>query len=323
MAVLASLYESIAEPLVEVRRIFDAQIRSDVPFVNDLCEHITQFRGKMLRPALVLLTGQACGRLRQDHVGLATVVEMVHMATLVHDDVLDESDVRRRVPTVNHLKGNEAAVLLGDHLIAHAFRYCNSLGLPFGSDLIGRTTNTICEGELLQVHHRGNWALTEDEYFQIIGRKTASLTATCCVLGAYYAGAGAEVISALRHYGYEVGVAFQIVDDVLDVVGHQESTGKTLGRDLEQGELTLPLVHYLRHADPASRSEALGVLGNGHLGRAETIYQLLSNSQSIEYAMSTARQRIEQACRNLEVLEPSAARDALAAVADFVFYRQQ
>ena len=323
MAVLASLYESIAEPLAEVRRIFDAQIRSDVPFVNDLCDHITQFRGKMLRPALLLLTGQACGRLRQDHVGLATVVEMVHMATLVHDDVLDESDVRRRVATVNHMKGNEAAVLLGDHLIAHAFRYCNSLGLPFGSDLIGRTTNTICEGELLQVHHRSNWALTEEEYFAIIGRKTASLTATCCVLGAYYAGAGAEVVSALRQYGYEVGVAFQIVDDVLDVVGDQESTGKTLGRDLEQGELTLPLVHYLRHADPAGRSEALGVLGNGHLGRAETIRRLLSNSQSIEYAMGMARKRIEQACRNLDVLEPSAARDALAAVADFVFQRQQ
>jgi len=323
MAVLTSLYDCIAEPLTEVRRTFDTQIRSEVPFVNELCEHITQFRGKMLRPALVLLTGQGCGRLRQDHVGLATVVEMVHVATLVHDDVLDESDVRRRVATVNHMRGNEAAVLLGDHLIAHAFRYCNSLGLPFGSDLIGCTTNTICEGELLQVHHRGNWALTEDEYFEIIGRKTASLTATCCVLGAYYAGAGEEVTSALRRYGYEVGVAFQIVDDVLDIFGHQERVGKTLGRDLEQGELTLPLVHYLRHADPARRAEALGVLGTGPVGRAEAIRQLLSNSPSIEYAMSTARQRIEQACRNLEVLEPSAACDALAAVADFVFHRQQ
>jgi octaprenyl-diphosphate synthase len=136
MTVLVSLYESIAEPLAAVRRIFEVQLRSEVPFVNELCEHVTQFGGKMLRPALVLLTGQACGRLRQDHIGLAAVVEMVHLATLVHDDVLDESDVRRRVPTVNRLRGNEAAVLLGDHLIAHAFRYCNSLGLPFGSDLI-------------------------------------------------------------------------------------------------------------------------------------------------------------------------------------------
>jgi len=323
MTVLASLYECIAEPMERVRRIFGDELSSDLHYVRDLCDHISQFRGKMLRPALVLLSGQACGGIGREHAGLGAVVEMVHMATLVHDDVLDDADVRRHVMTVNRMEGNEAAVLLGDYLISHAFYLCDSLNLSFASELIGSTTNTMCEGELMQVYHRGNYQLSQEEYFEIIGRKTASMTRTCCVLGAHYAGADGEVVSAMERYGYEVGMAFQIVDDVLDIIGQEERTGKTLGRDLDKGKLTLPVVHYLSEADPTRRDYVLNVLENGSVDRTGRVRELLVESDSIDYSMSVARERLESACGNLEVLAPSAARDCLAAVTDFALRRQR
>ena len=138
-----------------------------------------QYRGKLLRPGLVLLSGKACGKTTDEHLTLAAVVEMVHMATLVHDDVLDDADLRRRCPTINRLEGNEAAVLLGDYLISHAFHLCSSLESQYASSVIAATTNTVCEGELQQVHHRGDFDLSLDDYLQIITRKTASLTGAC------------------------------------------------------------------------------------------------------------------------------------------------
>jgi len=284
MTVLASLYECIAEPMERVRRIFGDELSSDLHYVRDLCDHISQFRGKMLRPALVLLSGQACGGIGREHAGLGAVVEMVHMATLVHDDVLDDADVRRHVMTVNRMEGNEAAVLLGDYLISHAFYLCDSLNLSFASELIGSTTNTMCEGELMQVYHRGNYQLSQEEYFEIIGRKTASM---------------------------------------LDIIGQEERTGKTLGRDLDKGKLTLPVVHYLSEADPTRRDYVLNVLENGSVDRTGRVRELLVESDSIDYSMSVARERLESACGNLEVLAPSAARDCLAAVTDFALRRQR
>ena len=149
-----------------------------------LVKHVSRFRGKMLRPCLVLLSGKACGKLQPSHTVIATVVEMVHMATLVHDDVLDDAELRRKGATINHLRGNEAAVLLGDYLISHSYHLCSSLDSQYASRLIGKTTNEVCEGELLQIDNRNNFDLSEETYLQIIRRKTAVLCAACCALGA-------------------------------------------------------------------------------------------------------------------------------------------
>ncbi len=176
---LMSLYEPMAADLEKVCRIFDDELFSDLPVVNDLCDQVRQYRGKMLRPALLLLSARACGQVRPEHFTLAAVVEMVHMATLVHDDVLDEADLRRRHPTINRLAGNEAAIMLGDYLISHAFHLCSSLDSQEASRLIGATTNTVCEGELQQIAHRGDDRLTVEQYLQIITRKTAVLTGVC------------------------------------------------------------------------------------------------------------------------------------------------
>src|SRR5215212_10451004 len=185
---LAALTESIRPQLEAVERLFHEELTGDLRCVNTLVKHVSRFRGKMLRPMLVLLSGRACGELNASHVTIATVVEMVHMATLVHDDVLDEAELRRKGATINHLRGNEAAVLLGDYLISHSFHLCSSLESQFASRAIGRTTNCVCEGELLQLDNRNNLDLSEETYLEIIERKTASLCATCCLLGATFAG---------------------------------------------------------------------------------------------------------------------------------------
>src|SRR6058998_1234346 len=198
---LAGLTDCIAPQLAAVDQLFIAELKSQIPSVNTLVKHVSRFRGKMLRPTLLLLSGKACGELNEAHVTLATVVEMVHMATLVHDDVLDEAELRRKGATINHLRGNEAAVLLGDFLISHSYHLCSSLDSQFASRLIGRTTNEVCEGELLQIDNRNNLDLDEETYEAIISRKTASLTAACCLLGAILSGASSDHVARLETYG--------------------------------------------------------------------------------------------------------------------------
>src|SRR5450432_661470 len=198
---LSGLMECIAPQLAAVEKRFAAELSSDLSCVNTLIKHVSRFRGKMLRPLLVLLSGKAFGKLTDAHVTIATVVEIVHMATLVHDDVLDEAELRRKGATINHLRGNEAAVLLGDYLISHSYHLCSSLDSQMASRLIGRTTNQVCEGELLQIDNRNNVDLDEQTYLKIITRKTAVLCAACCTLGASFAGADQQRIDQLEAYG--------------------------------------------------------------------------------------------------------------------------
>ncbi len=321
---LDDLYAPIAPALATVERRFADELFSELAFVNNLCERVIRFRGKMLRPALVLLSGSAsrgAAGLTDEHITLAAVVEMVHMATLVHDDVLDESEIRRRHATINAMSGNETAVLLGDYLISHAFHLCSGLSSQFASRLIGATTNTVCEGELLQIHHRGNDRLGEAEYFEIIRRKTASLTAACCLLGAKYAGADDESVECLNQFGLNAGIAFQIVDDVLDLTGTQRDTGKTVGRDLDLGKPTLPIIHALAHAAPAARGELARLLHNGRSASGMNVAQLLAETSSVDYAMRTAESYVAAAQEQLQRLPSSPARESLLMMSDFLVQR--
>src|SRR4051812_20548974 len=251
---LASVYAPISAELEESEQIFRTELESRFPFVQTLVDHCADFRGKRLRPALVLLTGQACGGTRPAHPVLAAVVEMIHTATLVHDDILDEAGIRRHAATGTAEWGNEPAVLPGDSLFTHAFPLAASLESTLACRWIGRATNLVCEGEMQQVHHRGNLDLDEDAYFAIIRGKTAELTAVSCRLGAHYAGADAATVEAMERYGRDLGIAFQIADDVLDLWGEERKTGKTLGTDLEKQKLTLPLIRLLATA-PAATSD--------------------------------------------------------------------
>jgi octaprenyl-diphosphate synthase len=319
---LAALYAPIRDDLTIVAQLFDDELRTDIAFVNGFCETVRSYRGKMLRPAMLLLSAKSTGCVATDRHTLAAVVEMVHMATLVHDDVLDEADQRRKRPTIRAVAGNVAAVLLGDFLISHAFHLCASLDSQHASRRIGSTTNTVCEGELLQNHHRGNLALTEREYFRIIESKTGALTSVACELGAWCAGADVHVVEALARFGLAAGSAFQIVDDVLDMLGDPKEVGKSLDRDFNLGKLTLPTIHFLSRAPSQGVAIVRGMLTGERPYTREKLVDLLNETGSIEYAMSVASECVREAIDRLDVLPSSDARDSLRRMAQFIVCRR-
>src|SRR5205807_7872819 len=231
-----------ARDLDKVEGILRANLETSQPGVARLMSHLSHYRGKRLRPALLLLTAHASGRVTPTHFVLGAVVEMIHTATLVHDDVLDDATVRRHVSTINAGWGNQASILLGDYLFTHAFHLTSTLGDANACRLIGEATNRLCAGELHQICERGNLDLSEDAYFDIIDGKTAELTSCCCRLGAMYSGMDEEAVESLATFGRSLGMAFQIADDLLDLVGEERSAGKSLGTDLEQQKLTLPII---------------------------------------------------------------------------------
>jgi octaprenyl-diphosphate synthase len=288
----APVAEMLNRHLDQVSLIFERQLASDHSAINGLCMHIELYRGKMLRPTLVLLTGMAASddplaesALTEKHRVIAAVVEMIHMATLVHDDVLDEAKVRRSGATINHLWGNEAAVMLGDYLISNAFHLCSSLGDPAINLSLGTVTNTLCEGELIQLHHREDYSIDEQTYLDIVRRKTASLIGECCRLGAALSGASESQQDAFKHFGISLGIAFQIQDDLLDLTGDQEVVGKDLGKDLDKGKLTLPITHLMMMIDPKEKPEMIALL---KARRRDALRERLEAHGSVAYAREMA-----------------------------------
>ena len=329
--------ERLAGDLADVESRFASELTSDLACVNPLVCHVERYRGKMLRPTLLLASAMSCAPDRHEtdeaHRVVATVAEMVHMATLVHDDILDESQMRRRSASINHLAGNEAAVMLGDYLISHAYHLCSTLEQPAICRAIATATNTVCEGELLQLANRNNWSLDERTYFEIIRRKTASLCGTCCRLAAIINLADDQTAEAQYAYGEQLGLAFQIVDDLLDLTGDQQTVGKTLGRDLEKGKLTLPLIHELASAEAHQRRELLALLlqaqdraGQSEQARAQQIERIrdqVCRGQAVAYARQWAAKLVDQAKASVVGhLPDSPARQLLWDIADAVLTRQ-
>lgn len=324
----------LAEGLAEVDARFDAQLRSELPPVRALVEHVERYRGKMLRPTMALLSGLAAASERSHggepgreditaaHVTVGAVVEMIHVATLVHDDVLDEADTRRRNPTVNFLRGNETAVILGDYLISSAFHLCSQLSSQDTALLIGAVTTRLCEGELLQLHHREDFSLDEATYFEIVERKTAELVGAACELGAAWAGAGEADRARYRDFGVKLGVAFQIQDDLLDLTGKEAEVGKSVGKDLEKGKLTLPIIHHLRMADPVQRGRTLRMLGAGGAGATRDPAGVAAAVQATG-SMDYARREAERLTCEAAALMPgeSSALSLMRAAAEAVVRR--
>ncbi len=346
---LAPVQAAIAAALVRVGERFDRQLRSDLPPVSRLVAHIETYRGKMLRPTLVLACGLAsspaaagAGAERSEaegaflcdsHITLAAVAEMIHMATLVHDDVLDEADVRRRGQTVNRLHGNEAAVILGDYLIASAYHLCSQLDAQKTALLVAHVSMTLCAGELLQLSRRSDFSLDEPTYFEIIKRKTASLVALSCRLGAEASDADESTVRRFERFGERIGMAFQIQDDLLDLTGRQSTLGKPVGQDLAKGKLTLPLIHHLAAVTPAIRGRSLLLLeqacatsagsqrSDTRADSAAALLRAVESSGSLAHARAEAQRLIADAKTDLTPIPDSAAKRLLLTVADAVITR--
>lgn len=317
---LSALYAPVAKEMEEVERILREELRNPHPFVDELVRYGCLLGGKRMRPALLLLTAKAIAPVKRDHLVLAAVVEMIHTATLVHDDVLDEADMRRHLATVNSRWDNEASVLLGDYLFTHAFYLASTLDTVLGCRLIGRATNIVCEGELRQKGSRGNFELTEQEYLSIIEGKTAELTAVSCRLGAMFSGASEKLDGEMDGFGRDLGIAFQIADDLLDVLGEERTTGKSLGTDFEKQKPTLPVIRALELATPADREELLELL-TGDERRPHLVAPFLERYDALEYARDRAASFAHSARRRLELLPKSPARDILTLMTQFVVSR--
>lgn len=315
-------YQPIRSDLQQVERILAETLASDRPGMARLLSHLNHFRGKRLRPALLLLTAHACGKVTPAHHVLGAVVEMIHTATLVHDDVLDNASVRRHVATVNAGWGNQASILLGDYLFTHAFHLSSTLDDVRACRLIGEATNRVCAGELHQICQRGNLNLTEEEYFDIIDAKTAELTSCCCRLGAIYSDMPDDVVERLARYGRYLGIAFQIADDLLDLVGEESTAGKSLGTDLEQQKLTLPVIHLLAHALPGEAGRVRELLRSPGNHKREALEHDLAQSGALAYARERALDMANRALAELDCLPSSSCRSILEMLCERVIYRR-
>jgi octaprenyl-diphosphate synthase len=301
--------------LTTVSGVMSKHLKNKHEAVNDVCGELAAYKGKLLRPSMLLLSWKtvAGNSPVPTHLSVAAaVVELIHLATLVHDDVLDEADVRRGKQTINNLHGNEAAVMLGDYLLSSAFHLCSTICNPSLNLLLGEVTNTICAGELVQLYHRNNVGLDLQSYYQIVHDKTASLIAASCEMGGLLGGGEGEVLPVLKNYGQSVGTAFQIKDDLLDLLGEQQNLGKPAGRDLEKGKLTLPVILMLEK-DPGLRPQVEKVVAsNDRLA----LIQMLDSSGSIQRAFGEVNRLVNSATRSLKNVFENDAATQLCILAD-------
>ncbi len=318
---LRTLYLPIRGELDQVEDVLREELSSSHPFVDRLAKHGFRLGGKRLRPALVLLSAKACGDCKPEHVQLAAAVELIHTATLIHDDVLDEATLRRHLDTINARWDNETSVLLGDFLLTRAICVAGAVDGSFACRTIGEAGQAMCEGELRQIAGRGNYDLSEEDYLGIITGKTASLTACSCKLGSRYA--DPETSKALTRYGLDLGIAFQIVDDLLDLVGDEHTVGKSLGTDLTKQKATLPLIRLLEVAGHEQRADVIEILSHPDKHHGTALRPWLDRFDAISYAREKAICHARRAADQLESLPESTARESLKGLTEFVVSREQ
>ncbi|MHC4955285.1 MAG: polyprenyl synthetase family protein [Planctomycetota bacterium] len=288
-----------------------------------LFNHLEKFGGKRLRPALTVLAGRMFGGVTAVHHSVGAIIELIHTATLVHDDILDESALRRRVETINHRIGNETAVLLGDYLFATCFKEAAALEDRFASRYLSEIVAIVCRGEILQVHHRHDLEMPEETYFRIIEDKTAALYAAALRSGAYLSGADEATCDTLALFGTRVGSAFQIADDILDLTGEEETVGKQLGTDLEKSKMTLPLMRLRDAADAADRGRLEEAIGSDDFEARQDVLPLLEKYGAVDSARQTAAALLQAAMDDLDRLPDRPEREMLRETAAYMLRRDR
>jgi len=318
---IAVLYAPIADDMRAVDAVVRARLHSDVVLVRQVAEYIISAGGKRMRPALVLLSAGACGYAGRFHHDLAAVVEFIHTATLLHDDVVDESSLRRGRETANAVFGNPASVLVGDFLYSRAFQIMVGVGSMRVMQVLADATNTIAEGEVLQLMNCRNADIGVDAYLQVIRYKTAKLFEAAGRLGAILGQARPEVEDALAAYGTHIGTAFQLIDDVLDYSGQEAETGKHLGDDLAEGKPTLPLIHVIQHGTAEQAALVRGAIEQASGERFAEVLAAVRTSGALDAARQAGAEEAAIAKAALDVLPDSKFRETLIQLSDFAVQR--
>jgi octaprenyl-diphosphate synthase len=307
------------EPFLEaVGRRLAAQVADFDPDLVSYADYALNGQGKHLRPALVALTASALGPLSDDHVTVATIIEMVHLATLVHDDVMDEAEIRRGQLTMAANWGNEIAVLFGDCLFAQALKLAASFPTPEICRAVAIATNTVCSGEILQTRHKRDFQFTREKYFKVLEMKTAELFALSCELSACLSGASAERRQSLRQFGLSFGTAYQVYDDCVDLFGTEAVAGKTLGSDLAKGKLTLPVLLLWERATATEQARLQKLVQNWRKGSLNQIGELMVRYETLNSSLEIMRGYLDRSRQSLRGLSPSHGRASLLGLTEYL-----
>ncbi|MFO7189214.1 MAG: octaprenyl diphosphate synthase [Pseudomonadota bacterium] len=311
----------LADDMRAVDAVIRRRLASDVVLISQVAEYIINAGGKRLRPVVLLLSAGACGYRGPHHYELAAVVEFIHTATLLHDDVVDESELRRGRQTANAVFGNAASVLVGDFLYSRAFQMMVGVGSMRVMEVLADATNTIAEGEVLQLLNVHNVDVTEQSYLEVIRRKTAKLFEASCRLAAILADAPPEIEAGLAAYGMHLGTAFQVIDDVLDYSGDLSATGKNLGDDLNEGKPTLPLIHAMRHGTPEQAAIVREAIQSGGRDGFEAVLRVIQETDALRVAREHAAREADLARAALNALGDSKYKQSLLDLATFAVER--
>lgn len=321
-----SIFRSIEREMSLVEEELERQARSNIQVIDYLGNYLLETKGKRVRPALLVLASKAAGGCEDERgmIQLAAVMEMLHTATLVHDDIIDNADLRRNRPSLNARFGNQAAVLMGDWLYMSAFETSLKHRSLEILDILTSLTRMMTEGELMQLTLIGNVDITEGQYFDVLRRKTAYLFSACCEIGAILAGGTTEQQSALRDYGMNLGIAFQLADDVFDFTAEEETIGKAAGTDLLEGKMTLPLIR-LVESDVTAREMLINIMDDGNYGNGTraAIADRLRDFGVLESTKKAAFDFGDSARKSLEVLPETLYRSALETIPEFVIQRSK
>ncbi len=314
----------IGDDLKKVDLEFRKNLRSHVPIISAIGEHLLLSGGKRLRPLLLLLSAKACGYLGEAHISMASLIEFIHTATLLHDDVVDHAELRRGMESANTKWGNEACVLVGDFLFTKCFSLLVENGNRKILQAVARATTLMAEGELEELIKTNDLSLTEEEYLSIVSRKTAALFAAATQVGAILSDASEERERALMNFGNDFGIAFQLIDDNLDYTSKEEEFGKKIGIDLQDGKITLPLIAVLNRCNSRESDLIQKAIESDPMDRALffQIVGLIEKYDGLAYTHDKAKEYIEQAKRHLHLFPPSREKEALLTLADYVLERR-
>lgn len=322
---IEAVYAMVSEDLQTVERALIRNIQSDVSLIPTIGKYILDSGGKRFRPLILILSARACGYTGKGAIDLACILEFIHTATLLHDDVVDDAKLRRGNHSANAIWGNQASILIGDFFFAQSFSLISQIQNWRLLEVLTDATTKLAKGEILDLVKERDFGCTEDDYLALVTHKTASLIEAASHVGAILGGVERERELAMKQYGYNIGVAYQYMDDTLDYIATEAEFGKTIGKDLSEGKITLPLIHTLQNSTHKDRELIISTLENEESTEQElaTVVELIKRYQGLDYSMEKARSHSRAAKQVLEGLTASPEKQALLAVADYVVSRRR